>query len=105
MTPVPISDVLPSAAGSGDQLLQRGRRMDGSLGKRATIGFALTLAVLVASAGITCWKTQQLVTEEHGWRRTQAVVAELESLLSTLTHAETCQRGYLLTSEDRYQTA
>jgi signal transduction histidine kinase len=62
------------------------------------IGFALLLAIGIASV----WLVER--NREYGWwvAHTEQVVGELNQLLATLLAAETGQRGFLLTADDRY---
>jgi signal transduction histidine kinase len=71
-------------------------------GTIATIGFALTLALLVVSAGLSYCNTRQLVEADRMIDHTHQVISLLEAVLSTLKDAETGQRGFIITHEDLY---
>jgi CHASE3 domain sensor protein len=45
---------------------------------------------------------RHLAENEQQVSHTHEIIAELEGLLSTLTDAETEQRGYVLTEDDKY---
>ncbi len=68
----------------------------------STIGFALTLTLLVVSAGLSYWNTRQLVDADRLVDHTHRVISLLEAVLSTLKDAETGQRGFIITQEDLY---
>jgi PAS domain S-box-containing protein len=76
--------------------------MDRTVGKLATLGFALTLVVLAVNAWVSYQNTRQLVENERSVDHTHRVLLQLESLLTSLLDVETGQRGYLLTGEERY---
>ena len=69
---------------------------------RLAIGAALLVALLAFNAGIDYRKTRQL-HESGSWVvHTHEVHDALGSLLSTLTDAETGQRGYVITGQEEY---
>ncbi len=62
----------------------------------------MALALLILNAATSYRNTLKLM-ENEGWvSHTHRVLTELEATLSTLKDAETGQRGYLLTGEERY---
>ena len=67
-----------------------------------TIGFTLTLASLVVSAGLSYHNTRQLIEADRIMDRTHRVISLLEAVLSTLKDAETGQRGFIITQEEPY---
>jgi len=67
-----------------------------------TVGFALTLAVLLASGILGYRNVQRLRTHDRLVSHTHEVIGELEGLIGTLISAETGHRGYLLTMDPRY---
>jgi signal transduction histidine kinase len=76
--------------------------MNRNTGTIATIGFTLTLAVLVISAGLSYRNTRQLVAADRMTDHTHRVIGLLEAVLSTLKDAETGQRGFIITQEAPY---
>jgi PAS domain S-box-containing protein len=65
-------------------------------------GFAILLAVLVINTAIT---RRQIAIQDNnqGWvEHTQRVLLEIRAVESLLTDAETGQRGFLYTGEERY---
>jgi two-component system sensor histidine kinase AtoS len=76
--------------------------MNRNVGTVATVGFALTLALLVVSAGLSYRNTRQLVDADGMVDHTHRVISLLEAVLSTLKDAETGQRGFIITQEDPY---
>lgn len=76
--------------------------MNKSLTSQITAGIGMALALLIFNAATSYRNTLKLI-ENEGWvRHTHQVLTELEATLSTLKDAETGQRGYLLTGEERY---
>ncbi|MEG4318753.1 MULTISPECIES: CHASE3 domain-containing protein [unclassified Microcoleus] len=76
--------------------------MNKSLTSQITAGIGMALALLIFNAATSYRNTLKLVENERWVRHTQRVLTELEATLSTLKDAETGQRGYLLTGEERY---
>jgi len=73
-----------------------------NVGMKIGTGFALALVILVVIGGVA-YRSIGKLTDTAGWvDHTQQVLATLEATLSTLKDAETGQRGFLLTGEDRY---
>jgi len=62
----------------------------------------MVLALLILNAATSYRNTLNLVENERWVTHTHRVLTELEATLSTLKDAETGQRGYLLTGEERY---
>jgi PAS domain S-box-containing protein len=58
--------------------------------------------LLVASIGTLFWVGQIALTSTASLSAHRTIIEHLRAALSTLTDAETVQRGYLLTGEDRY---
>jgi PAS domain S-box-containing protein len=73
-----------------------------SLRDLAVIGFGLLLAVLVSGGVLGYVNVRLLSKNEQLVAHTHKVIGELEALLSTLADAETGQRGYLLTEDEKY---
>ena len=61
------------------------------------VGFLLVLSVLAADAAVSWYNNERLIANDESVAHTHAVLARLESVLSTVTDAESGQRGYLLT--------
>jgi PAS domain S-box-containing protein len=76
--------------------------MKRSLAQQITIGLGLALALLVANTVVSYRNTLKLIENQRSLTHTQKVLTELETTLSTLKDAETGQRGYLITGEERY---
>ena len=70
--------------------------------KGLAIGAGSLVILLVFSAGLGYWNTAQLRENDAWVSHTNEVLDALESVLSTMKDAETGQRGYLITGEDRY---
>jgi PAS domain S-box-containing protein len=76
--------------------------MKQSLTPQITAGIGMVVALLIFNAATSYRNTLKLVENEHWVSHTHRVLTELEATLSTLKDAETGQRGYLLTGEERY---
>jgi PAS domain S-box-containing protein len=77
-------------------------RQKHSLRNLIVIGFGLLIAVLIAGAMLGYSSAQRLADNVQSVSHSHAVIGELEELLSTLKDAETGQRGFLLTEDERY---
>ncbi|MEG4214206.1 CHASE3 domain-containing protein [Microcoleus sp. Pol14C6] len=76
--------------------------MKQSLTPQITAGIGMVVALLIFNAATSYRNTLKLVENERWVSHTHQVLTELEATLSTLKDAETGQRGYLLTGEERY---
>ncbi|HTI56994.1 MAG TPA: PAS domain S-box protein [Verrucomicrobiae bacterium] len=68
---------------------------------RVAFEFAVAAAILGAIA-VVAVSARHLVEQYEAIRRSSEIVAELDSIRSGVTDAETGQRGFLLTGDDRY---
>jgi CHASE3 domain sensor protein len=68
----------------------------------SALGMALTLAFFLISGTIAYRNIETLRTSSQQIWHTHEVLVALDDLLSTTQDAETGQRGYLLTGNDRY---
>jgi PAS domain S-box-containing protein len=66
------------------------------------IGFGVTLVVLVVGGVLGAVNARRLAENERSVAQSYEVIGALESLLSTVTDAETGQRGYLLALDEKY---
>lgn len=73
-----------------------------TFGRRLTAAFVVIGLVLAIILGITTWSASQLVTNSARVTHTFEVRQTLSSLLNDLIDAETGQRGFLLTGDDRF---
>ncbi|MEG3877300.1 CHASE3 domain-containing protein [Microcoleus sp. herbarium7] len=76
--------------------------MKKSLTRQITAGIGMALALLIFNAATSYRNILKLVENEAWVSHTHRVLTELEATLSTIKDAETGQRGYLLTGEERY---
>ncbi|HLJ11599.1 MAG TPA: CHASE3 domain-containing protein [Planctomycetaceae bacterium] len=67
-----------------------------------TIGLALIVALLLVTVLVSEWNVNRLVDNEHRVLHTQEVLTALEEVLSTVTEAETAERGFLITDDEKY---
>ncbi|MEH2047275.1 response regulator [Nostoc sp.] len=72
------------------------------IGTKIGVSFALSLATLTTIGLISYQSTNQLVETSRQESHTYQVLSQLEDLNLQLTNAETGQRGYVLTGEQRY---
>lgn len=70
--------------------------------RRIQVGFGALLLVLSANAIVLVRNVQQLAQNEQRITHTYQVIATANQVLSTLKDAETGQRGYLITGNDRF---
>jgi hypothetical protein len=68
---------------------------------RVALEFAVAAAILGAIA-VVAVSARHLVEQYEAIRRSGEIVVELESIRSGVTEAETGQRGFLLTGDERY---
>jgi hypothetical protein len=72
------------------------------IGTKIGASFALSLAILSTIGLISYQNTNELIQTSRKERHTYQVLSQLEDLNAQLTNAETGQRGYLITGEQRY---
>ncbi|MGH9322250.1 MAG: CHASE3 domain-containing protein [Vicinamibacteria bacterium] len=72
------------------------------LDRKIDVGFSLALGFLILVCLVSYRTTRQLVDTVHRQLHTHRVLDELDDLRSRLQDAETGQRGYLITGEERY---
>jgi methyl-accepting chemotaxis protein len=76
--------------------------MTWSIGKKIGSGFGLAL-VMLATVGAVSYDSTIKLIESAGWvQHTREMVDGLDELLSGLKDAETGERGYVITGEERY---
>src|SRR5207249_5949317 len=76
--------------------------MKWSVGTKIGGGFFLALLIL-AVIGLASYRSTTELVEAAEWRsHTYDVLRHLERVLSTLKDAETGQRGFVITGEERY---
>ena len=66
------------------------------------LGFGMTLLLLVLVAVMGNYQTKQMNASDAWVTHTHEVIATLERVMNELKDAQTGQRGYLLTSNERY---
>ncbi|MEW6299525.1 MAG: sigma 54-interacting transcriptional regulator [Thermodesulfobacteriota bacterium] len=76
--------------------------MHWSIDKKINVGFGVALAFLVIIGLASYRSITRLVDTVHLELHTHQVLAELDDIFFQLQNAETGQRGYLLTGEERY---
>ena len=76
--------------------------MPSVIGKRLAIAFALAIVLLVTNAVISFRATNTLIQNNARVVQTLEIIQDVDAMLSTLKDAETGQRGYLLTDDERF---
>lgn len=77
-------------------------RLDALSPRKLTIGYAVAIAALVINALVTSWNLNSIRTNWDTLHSIREFVQSIDGILSNLKDAETGQRGYLLTGDDRY---
>ncbi|MEH2026478.1 response regulator [Nostoc sp.] len=72
------------------------------IGTKIGVSFALSLATLTTIGLISYQSTNELIETSRQESHTYQVLSQLEDLNLQMTNAETGQRGYVLTGEQRY---
>jgi PAS domain S-box-containing protein len=70
--------------------------------KRYPLGIAVVVAIIVANTALAYWNTVQLYAAAEGVAHSERVQGALEQVLTSAAEAETGQRGYLITGNERY---
>ena len=65
-------------------------------------GYALAFGLLVVNAVVTFRNLRMIAENSRAVAQTHEVIVGLDAVLSNLRDAETGQRGYLLTGDERY---
>ncbi len=73
-----------------------------NVGMKIGTGFALALAILVTIGTVAYQSIDKLGATAKMVAHTQRVLVMLEDVLSTMKDAETGQRGYIITGDDKY---
>src|SRR6476659_3799691 len=76
--------------------------MKTSFKKNLVFGFSFSLLLLILSAVASFVSIRNLLASNQLVQHTETVIRNLEQMLSTLKDAETGQRGYLLTGQERF---
>ena len=73
-----------------------------NVGMKIGTGFGLALAILVAIGAVSYRSTTELIVATDWRKHTQEVLETIDDVLSTMKDAETGQRGYIITGDERY---
>ncbi|HKB84337.1 MAG TPA: CHASE3 domain-containing protein, partial [Burkholderiales bacterium] len=76
--------------------------MKWNVGMKISMGFGLALAILVAIGTVSYLSIAKLTDTAEWVAHTYQVLEKLEAVLSGMKDAETGQRGYIITGEERY---
>ncbi|MEO6908977.1 MAG: CHASE3 domain-containing protein, partial [Abditibacteriaceae bacterium] len=66
------------------------------------IGFALVLLFLLGNALVSFQNMRRVIYNNAEVTRSHQVLAEMQAVLSTMQDAETGQRGYIITGQEKY---
>ena len=69
--------------------------------RRMLAGYAVAFGLLVINAVVTFWNLRTIAENSKAVIQTHEVGAGLDAVISNLRDAETGQRGYLLTGDER----
>ncbi len=69
---------------------------------RLVAGYALAFGLLIVNTVVTFWNLETIAGNSRHVAQTHEMLVGLEAVLSNLRDAETGQRGYLLTGDERY---
>ncbi len=73
-----------------------------TIGKKIVFGFVLGLVALLIVGVLTYWSTTRMAAAANAAKDTYATRLDLETLVSLTKDAETGQRGFLLTEDEKY---
>jgi PAS domain S-box-containing protein len=76
--------------------------MKASVEKQIGLGFIASVAALLGISLLSCWTIESSITAQAWVTHTYEVIATLEQGRANLTDAETAQRAYLLTGDERF---
>lgn len=76
--------------------------MKSTFKRNIQIGFGLSLLVLIISSAASFISINVLLNSSARVDKTSAIISELDKLATTIRDAETGQRGYLLTADERF---
>jgi methyl-accepting chemotaxis protein len=76
--------------------------MTSSIGAKIGSGFGLTLVILIAIGAVSYTSTAKFMDSATWVAHTYEVLDDLAGFLAAMQDAETGQRGYVITGEDRY---
>ena len=69
---------------------------------KLSVGFGLAMVIMVAFGWMSYRSTARFMEDSSWVAHTHEVLKELAQVLSEMKDAETGQRGYLITGEERY---
>src|SRR5262249_41051367 len=70
--------------------------------RATTVGLVLTALLVFANAVVSERNIERLVENEHRVPETQYLLTTVEAVLSSMTQAETAERGFLITDDADY---
>ena len=76
--------------------------MNRAFEKKYPLGIAVVVAIIVANTALSYRNTVQLYAAAEGVAHSEQVQGALEQVLTSAAEAETGQRGYIITGNERY---
>lgn len=76
--------------------------MSWTIGRKIGVGFATSLLALIVIGGVSYRSTSRLIEANHMVSHTYQVLTEVERVFAALKDAESGQRGFLVTGEERF---
>ncbi len=76
--------------------------MNRAFEKKYPLGIAVVVAIIVANTALSYRNTVQLFAAAEGVAHSEQVQSALEQVLTSAAEAETGQRGYIITGNERY---
>ena len=76
--------------------------MNGSGQKRINVGLGLAVLIFIITTAISYWNAVKISETAEWVAHTRQVLERIADLNATLINAETGQRGYIITGEDRF---
>ena len=77
-------------------------KMKWSIEKKTLLGFGLVLTLFAGSIAVAFQSTTNLIESNRLVSHTQDVLRAIDGIVSTITEAETGQRGYIITGDETY---
>ncbi|RDC58028.1 hypothetical protein DU508_03505 [Pedobacter chinensis] len=76
--------------------------MNNSLFNRPTVGFVFSIILTIATSALSYYYVQSFFDSEKWVTHTNQVRGKLETIISSMKDAETGQRGFLLTGNEKF---
>jgi methyl-accepting chemotaxis protein len=74
-----------------------------NIGQRVVLGFATVLLILLITGGVSYYNTSRMIKANQDVARSNKVLMQIKTLYNVLLDSESQQRGYLMSTEQRYR--